>query len=248
VNIPFRKIQLISLLITLIFAGCEDDSPGVISGDEPDTSVIRFRDGISPYPAYYGSRDAVIKNAPLESLRNLNWGAMEADTAGSTMINSGRYQKRLLIRMDITGISGCEEVLEAELTLRVYPSPPDSVLFRMYRITPDDIPDYWAEGEGKGDYNMGVSWDYATEAIPWDEPGGDYILPALDSVHIGADSTATFNLPPSLVEEWISNPLDNDGVIIKPDYFSDGYKIFYSRDHSRPELRPELMIKYLGYG
>ena len=74
------------------------------------------------------------------------------------------------------------------------------------------------------------------------------MLPYLDSAYIGGDSTVKFSLPPSMIEDWINNPLYNDGVLIKSDYLASGYKIVYMRENYQPGLRPELRIRYLGFG
>ncbi|MFO7916015.1 MAG: hypothetical protein R6U43_10050 [Candidatus Krumholzibacteriales bacterium] len=245
----WRNIIISSIALALAISGCGEDSSTGIPGEEPDTMVTTFRDGVSPFPSYRGTRDAVIKDAPAEALWNLNWGGMESDTIGSIQIESGRYQRRLLVRMDISEISACQEVLNAELTLHINPVMSDSVIFRVFRaVVPENVPDHWTEGEDQGQNKTGVSWQYATVATPWDNEGGDYLTPYLDSVYIGGDSTVTFSLPPSMVEDWIKNPLYNDGVLIKSDYLSGGYKIVYMRENSRPDLRPELRISYLGFG
>ncbi|MBD3178664.1 MAG: DNRLRE domain-containing protein [Candidatus Latescibacteria bacterium] len=242
-------ILILTLALFLAVGGCGEDDSGVLSGEEPDTMVMVFRDGVSPFPSYSGTRDAVIKNSTAEQLRNLNWGEMQQDSMGSRVLASGNYQMRLLIRWDLSSISSCEKVLEAELTLNLHPDSGDSVTFMMYRLdVPDNIPDSWTEGTGKGDYKTGVCWDYATDATPWDNPGSDYLAPGLFSIQTGADSTASFNLPSGIVEDWIRNPLDNDGIIIKPDYLSSGYRIVRLSENSDPDLRPRLTVRYLGYG
>jgi len=245
----WRSIIIASIALALAVSGCEEDRPTGVPGEQPDTMVTAFRDGVSPFSSYRGTRDAVIKDAPAEELWNLNWGGMEADTIGSIQIVSGRYQRRLLVRMDISEISSCQKVLDAELTLHINPVAGDSVIFRVFRAeVPENVPDHWTEGEDKGQLQTGVSWQYATVATPWDNEGGDFLPSYLDSEYIAEDSTVTFSLPPSMVEDWINNPLYNDGVLIKSDYLSEGYKIVYMRENPHPGLRPELRIRYLGFG
>lgn len=247
-----KKTGLLYIFIGLLLFGCSDDEGLPYQPSGPDTLSAEFRDGALPYQAYFGTRDAVIKNGPAISVKHANFGSAQADTVGLVMLPEGLFERRLVIRFDLSIITSCREVVEAKLSLGLDPSPGDTVTFFAYRLnTPAELPDSWTEGDGHGQWEpvAGVCWDYASETSQWNDPGGDYITPRLTSQSAVEDSVITFDLPPAMVEGWIEVPGANDGVIIMtPETAEEKFRVFYSREHPEIDLRPSLTIKYIGGG
>ncbi len=248
-----KNTGMLFVFAAFLICGCSEDENGLpYQPSEPDTLSVSFRDGSQPYPAYFGTRDAVIKDGPGISIRCANFGSVEADTAGLVELPEGLFERRLVIRFDLSLITSCQQVIEARLSLSVDPSPGDTVTFFAYRVNaPAELPDSWVEGDGHGEWNpvTGVCWDYASETSQWSRPGGDYYTPRLTAQSAAEDSVLTFGLPPALIEEWIGTPGANDGIIIMtPETTEEKSRVIYSRENPRLDLRPLLFIKYIGGG
>jgi hypothetical protein len=233
-----------ALLPALIsVTGCDDSttSPG-----DPDTVTVVFRDGVSPNISYTGTGDAVIRNGPSYAMRTSNNGQAPADTLGLVDIEGSIFERRMLVRFDLTSITDCGTVASALLTIRVVPEDTNrTVILDAYEVTtPVTYPGSWIEGF-MGD---GVSWIYLDGVSQWTSEGGD-VLGLFDSREVKADTAVTFELAAARVEAWIKIPSRNHGILLKPR--ASPTEVFlhaYMRESAAPDLRPELHVKYIKGG
>jgi hypothetical protein len=238
-----RRIFLVSAvsLCLAAFAGCgSDDQLAPAPGS--DTIRAAFQDGVSPSASYHGTADAVLKNDPDTAAANVNFGSAPSDTLGSILLSTAFYERRLIIRMDISSITDCSAVVSARLSIRVTPPTPDSITLEAHLINKQ-----WTEGSG-GIAN-GVSWSTIDGTAPWTLGGGDFYSSVLDEQTVSGDSVVTFSLSPALVMEWIQAPSSNHGIIIKTtDVSRERYAIVFQREYSGGARRPRLEIAYLPGG
>jgi hypothetical protein len=242
-------VSIACALGLLIVVGCgEDNGFPPSQNSQRDTLEITFQDGIHPYGTYFGTRDAVIKDGPKPEFVFGNFGAAVLDTLGTVYAGNDYYERRLLVRMDLSDLSGCAAVLDARLTLHIESQLVDSLVLEAYEVeVPPVIPGSWEEGTG-GLYG-GVSWNAADGAVPWSTPGGDVAYPPVDTQTVRADSVVTFSLPGGLVLRWIHAPLSNHGVLIKAAGTSgERFVLVHSRESRTPTYRPRLEILYFKSG
>jgi|WetSurMetagenome_2_1015567.scaffolds.fasta_scaffold13763_2 hypothetical protein len=232
-------VSAISLCLAAL-AGCGDDETA--PSGEPDTIRVAFQDGVSPSTSYNSTRDAVLKDDPDAGVDNVNFGTAGSDTLGSVALASGFYERRLVVRMDISSITDCSEVVSARLSIRVAPPAPESLTLDAHLITRQ-----WTEGSGGA--AAGVSWSTTDGGVPWTNGGGDFLSSVLDERTVSSDSVVTFTLSPALVMEWIQHPSSNRGIVIKTADASAGrYAIVFERESNGAARRPRLEIAYLPGG
>jgi hypothetical protein len=225
-------------------AGCGDDQTAP-SGSS-DTVRVAFQDGVSPSASYSGTADAVLKNNPDLAAANVNFGAAPSDTLGSVLLSTAFYERRLIIRMDISSITDCSAVVSARLSIHVTPPTPDSVTLDVHLVNMVSWK-RWTEGSG-GSAN-GVSWTTIDGSAPWTNGGGDFFGSVVGERTVSADSVVTFSLSPALVMEWIRTPASNHGIVIKTtDVSRARYTIVFERECGRAARRPRLEIAYLPGG
>jgi hypothetical protein len=242
-----RNAAIILMLGLLLATGCSDDS--VRPPDtERDTLTIAFQDGAEPVTSYFGTRDAVIKDGPAPEFYHGNFGGAFNDTLGIVYLGSDYYERRLLLRMDVSDLTGCSSVLDARLSLRIESDIADSLVLKLYEaVVPPSLPDSWVEGTG-GLFE-GVSWHEADGATPWKTQGGDFAYPPLDEQTVRTDTTVTFSLPGMLVLSWIRLPYTNNGVIIKArDTGGERYILVHLRESTTTAFRPRLDLVYFKSG
>lgn len=236
-----------SALAGLLLAGCGRDE-GVIKlppYEPPDTLTTVFRDGISPDSLYDGTRDAVLKDGPTAEIVYGNSGDAETDTFGTVLLGDYYYERRLVLRMDLSGITDCAKVTAVRLTLRLEREDKAPLTMYVYRIVlPEWMPSSWVEGAGTG-----VSWVTMDGTAPWVSEGGDYENILLDTRTVSSDTSVTFALPGSLALNWIQEPGDNHGVIImSPVKWEESFTLVHMRESAAPEKRPRLEVKYIENG
>jgi len=225
-------------------AGCSDDELAPSTGS--DTIRVAFQDGVSPSASYRGTTDAVLKNDPDPAAANTNFGSVSSDTLGSVPLSTAFYERRLIVRMDISSITSCSAVISARLSIRVVPPAPDSITLEAH---PVNLPTWKQWTEGLGGVQNGVSWSTIDGAVPWTLAGGDFFASVLDEQTVTGDSVVTFSLSPALVKEWILTPASNHGIVIKTtDVSRARYAIVFERENSRGARRPRLEIAYLPGG
>jgi len=225
--------------------GCTDNNTGPPGSS--DTLTVIFRDGAEPLPSYTGTRDAVIRDGPSLAMRTRNDGTAPLDTLGIVSIGAGLYERRMLLRFDLTSITDCGSVTGAMLKISVEPEDTNrTVWLDAWEATvPATYPGSWVEGF----LHEGVSWLYVDEGVsPWTEPGGDH-LGLMDSRPVKTDTTVIFELDAARVETWIKVPSSNDGLLLIPR--TGGQEAFlhvFMRESAAVGLRPELTVRYLKGG
>jgi hypothetical protein len=238
-----RGIFLVSAasLCLAALAGCGDDE--VAPTPASDTIRVAFQDGVSPTASYHGTADAVIKDNPDAAAANANFGTAPSDTLGSVLLSTAFYERRLVVRMDISSITDCSAVVSARLSIRVTPPAPDSIALEVHVI---NLPAWKQWTEGFGGPQNGVSWSTIDGAVPWTLGGGDFFSAVIDERTVSTDSVVTFSLSPTLVMEWIQTPSLNHGVVIKTtDVSRARHAIVFEREYRGAARRPRLEIAYL---
>jgi hypothetical protein len=234
-------------LCLLAAAGCGENQilPPVT---QRDTLRVAFQDGLQPNDSYFGTRDAVIKDGPTNAFYDGNFGTSPLDTLGIVPLGSALYERRLFLRMDLSGLAGCSAILDARLTLRIEPHVADSLVLELYGAeVPPSLPGSWVEGNGF--VYEGVSWETADGTTAWTTPGGDFSYPPLDVQTVRADTAVTFELPGTVVLNWIRFPYMNNGVLIRSRYTGNGrYLLVHLRESGAAAYRPKLELAYFKSG
>ncbi|HVO76462.1 MAG TPA: DNRLRE domain-containing protein [Candidatus Bathyarchaeia archaeon] len=232
---------LVAVLLAAAGAGCSGSSTVVVPVPTSDTVSVSFQDGVVP-AGYHGTADAIIKDGPNNALRNGNFGAAQSDTLGSVLLSTAFYERRLIIRMDLSSIKSCSKVLSATLSLRITGTPSSPMTIEAHTVT---LANYnWTEGVGG--LAAGVSWTTIDGSIPWITAGGDFESADVSSAPFYGETTLLLALPPALVKEWILTPASNHGIIIKSTDVSDErYGTVLMRDDPVTAWRPRLDIRYV---
>ena len=241
-----RALSLCALLICIVAAGCGNDDHVINPPIHIDTLTAAFQDGVSPSPAYGGTLDAILKDGPTSSFREWNFGSTPFDTIGVVQLGTNLYERRLILKMDLSQITGCSKVIEATLSIHVRPPGLDSLTLEAYRVL-RPAGNSWVEGIGGP--GAGVSWTTVDGGEPWTTAGGDHDPTPLDMKTISTDSVFTFSLPPALVLTWIKQPPTNHGVIIaSADPMLARSTTLFLRESDRAYRRPSMRIIYLKGG
>ncbi|UCF04182.1 MAG: hypothetical protein JSV33_09525 [bacterium] len=244
------RLCLAAILAAIFLApGCSSDE-GIINlpPGTGDTVLVSFRDGMSPYPEYFGTRDAVLKDGPISVLRDGNFGHVDFDTLGSVFLAQSYYERRMILRFDLTPVIGCLSVLEAKVSVHVKSDCTDQIVVEAYEvILPPGYSESWPEGTGG--IGGGISWLTIDGSAPWNHPGGDVTPILLDETTIQCDSVITLTLPNNLVFRWIESPQDNHGILIRTRNTAiESFRLLYLRESADAALRPMLWLKYLKRG
>ena len=234
-------------VVWFLFAlsGCSEDNTLFFDPSSRLEEIV-FQDGIFPDSAYSGTRDAFLKEG--NPFSNYNFGTTPYDTVGHLYLTDSFFERRLIIRFDISEITDCGEVLSAELQLHFSSPSPDTLTLQAYEATvPDILGSSWLEGTG-GPFE-GVSWTTADGAVPWDTEGGDPAGPPVETVAASVDTVISFMLPNSLVLGWIEHPETNHGIVVRlADALSEKSLILHTHESLELDERPLLKIEYLGGG
>ena len=232
----------LSLCVALV-SGCGDNGTVVIPPPSPDTVRVSFQDGVLPAAGYQGTANAMLKDGPNNALRNGNFGAAQSDTLGAVLLSSALYEHRLIVRMNLTSIKSCSQVLAANLSFHVIGPSSDAMTIEAHRVV---LASYLDWIEGSGGVATGVSWTTIDGGVPWTAAGGDFESTVLASASFTGDTTVTFPLSTTLVKAWILMPASNDGVVIKTtDVSRERYAIVHMRENSVPGWRPRLDLTYI---
>ncbi len=208
-----KKIYLSALIISLvlILLSCKGEpgdkgTTGTTGPKGADGSIlVMFQQGNYPSSAYSGVKDTSIVNVNY----NYNYGGCFINGAGAY---TSYIATRTLIKFDLYDIVPSNvTVTKAELILtlnQIY----GSNTYTAYKLTRD-----WLEGNFCNAASTTVStWNkYGTG--DWTTFGGDYDpTPVSNSVYVSGTlpQTIKFSLDTSMVQNWISDPLTNYGIII----------------------------------
>lgn len=232
-------------LCVAALSGCADDTV-VIPVAPAETLAVVFQDGVAPDTDYRGTRDAFLANGPSNDLRNGNFGTVDVDRVGSVDIDGSFYESRFIVKLDLSAVTDCSQVISARLSISGDFASPDSITLAAYRVI---RPSYNTWVEGFGGVMNGVSWTTLDGAVSWNTEGGDIDSTPLAEVTVSNDTTATFSLPPLLVRSWMLEPATNQGVIIGSDDLSrESFALVHARETAELSRRPRLEVVYLRGG
>ncbi len=238
------KKHLFFLVLTMfLFFSCQkgDIGPAGETGqkgaDGESYLAAQFQDGVFPDTAYSGTYDTRIINSDLS---NRNYG-------NCFNLEIGYYNNRIyrvLIKFNLSSIPETAIVKSAYLTMFCYQvSIGGTINLAAYKITKN-----WTEGSGNcgGFVDVNASWDYYDGLTnSWGTPGGDFDLSTQSEIkNISTAGYWTIKLNNQMVQDWISNPSNNYGMIIKSIDETTGYTANYDKTRNPKELRPKLTIYY----
>ena len=234
-----HKTILILFLFVFFAVGCSDSTLNSPS----DLIEMEFQDGVDPNPSYDGTRDAVLKNGPVSDIFNGNFGTAPLDTLGLVEVAGELYERRLIIRMDLSEISSCAAVHEATITLRLTPESGDTLILEAYEVLEPAPRETW--DEGAGGVGEGVSWSTYDGSDAWDVPGGDIGAEPVFSDTVTSDSLITVVVPNDLALRWVKNPSTNHGLIIRSVTTQDEtFRLVHMRESASPASRPRFFLVY----
>jgi hypothetical protein len=241
-----HRLMGVFAIAAAVASGCADSDIVYPPGSPPETVIVAFRDGVSPSFAYNGTRDAFLKNGPTNDFRNRCYGNVPYDTIGAVPLAGALYERRLVIKMDVSAISDCGTVISTTLSLAFEDAPPDSITLTAHRIL---RPSYSTWIEGLNGLQEGVSWLTIDGAEAWYEEGGDIEGEPFARARIAGDTVIAFAVPPVLVRGWIADPAATHGVLIRSAHPSFGrFTCAHLRETPVDDDRPRLEIKYLRSG
>jgi hypothetical protein len=150
--------------------------------------------------------------------------------AAHELPDAAGFESRVLLRFALaladTG-TGAVTVDSARVRFTFPGLEPDSVLFRLHRVTAE-----WTEEE--------VSWEERSFGVPWGAPGGDFDPQPVVQGTLAGDSAA-FAIPDSLAQSWIDAPDANEGLILLLDTPRSWARVTASSTTTLPnELGPRL--------
>lgn len=212
-----KKIIILALvsICAFIFFSCKGDTgdKGKTGATGPSGAdgnmVIMFQKGVYPSSGYTEVKDTgIINNTPTN-----NYGSCGSNGAGAY---PAYIATRSLIKFDVSSIIPSNVIVtKAELVLnlnQIY----GTNTYTAYKITND-----WVEGTVCGSTSPGTATWNNYGAGSWTTPGGDFDSTPVSNSLIISDSapqqSITFSLNPAMVQQWISNPSTNYGVLIKAD-------------------------------
>ncbi len=184
---------------------------------------------------------------PVADTYMARWGATNNYGGSTTLLvryhTSNQEEFSSLVRFDLSGIPTNATVQNAVLTLTVTESPStwlDVDIFKLLRS--------WTE--------MQATWNSTASGVAWTQPGangsGDRESTRRASMRVNAavGGTATVDLT-GLVQEWVSNPTGNQGILLRPNLTTNTSILQYrfaSRDNATATSRPNLVVTYTGGG
>jgi ferric-dicitrate binding protein FerR (iron transport regulator) len=188
---------------------------------------VSFQDGVSPIPAYAGTRDTFLSQT---NPNNLYGTKPTIQVDGNNPSGTGN-DLNLLLRWDLSSIPKGSKVQSVVIALRG--GQPGRDAYPVYALKRA-----WTEEE-------------ATWQKPWQEPGAagsrdrgtvllGLLVPADAETHLirlNADGLA-------LVQSWIDAPDANHGFVIPGGDLSNGLQL-HSREYPDAVRRPKLTVTYL---
>ncbi|GEM_PF-867828 len=149
-------------------------------------------------------------------------------------------ERRSLLKFDLSGQAG-KTIVAAKLKLYIKSGEGNGVVAKAYPVTID-----WEEGIGIGEYfnyaTDDVTWENATTAIPWSNAGGDYGTILLGTMSTANAGWSEMQLDLATVQDWIDNPSNNWGMILKATAAQDQRIEFYSENDFFANKKPTLEI------
>lgn len=213
------------------------------------TETLENRTLLSTFTATLdASQDSTIYNVPTGDLSNGSGQFLIA--GGATGFATAR---RGLVSFDVAaaGIPPGSTILDAVVTL--YVANPGSGTNTSISLHPISKP--WGEStsnapddelEGVRAAARDATWQFSLfDSVGWASPGGDYAAASASTAvgGVGAWEWAGSGIV-SDVQQWLDNPLTNNGWMIVSDEQSGSIKSFASRESSNVTQRPRLEITW----
>lgn len=158
---------------------------------------------------------------------------------GIMPIKTDQESKRPMLQFDLSAIPPHATVLSASMTLQTNwytaPVPPWPMTVQCYALLRP-----WAEDE--------ATWLEAIAGQPWQVPGADGVevdraaLPASSAIVSAPNSSYTFELS-ALAQQWVSEPMMNNGILLKGDGNISEYR-FFSSNYLIPDQIPVLKVTF----
>jgi hypothetical protein len=219
-----KHLSLIMAAVVVIFAlSCSKGDPGAAGADGTGWMSMSFQKGIYPSPSYAGVYDTLITS-----------GSPTENYSTSVYLYTGYYSsatwhiERSPVQFVISGyIPATATVQKAVLTL--YTSNTDPIDTVCYKV------------------NTAWSNTTATWNTPWITPGGDFGAAVSDTRVMTSSSGGNYiswNLTPSEVQSWLTNPSGNYGFMLKSSSEDTGEALFYSSTEATLQYRPKLTVFY----
>jgi len=188
--------------------------------------VENFKNGVFPTSDYTFSYDTTISSTDPTN----NYGAYSY----LTVSNDSAYLRSLIMYNFIGYFPANINVKKATLTL--YVSTIDSnINISFYKLTK-----LWVEAQ--------ATWNIYSTGNTWSTAGGDFgSAIASYTINVSLDDCfISFDLPGSLIKDWIVNPGENYGVLIKMtnESAADNSISFTSCENATTGYRPMLTIYY----
>ncbi len=237
-------IFAVFMILPLLFS-CSADSgeTGPAGTEGENTAVMSFRYNVNPTNDYYMAKDTWIMNIEPD----YNFGGCDTLRVGV----EPPLVSRSILSFDINYITPSEVAIKSA-ALDIYVSSCSAAYYptiRAYSVTKN-----WVEGTADcaGDTLTGAAtWNcYAGAAYPWDSVGGDYeSTPISSAVTVTSTGKVSFSLDTSFVKNWLTDPSQNYGILLKADDESAGMLdpqsyIYFSSKEDSASLRPKLTVVY----
>ena len=89
---------------------------------------------------------------------------------------------------------------------------------------------------------LGVTW-LNTGTTAWTTPGGDFGAAVATGFTIVPNSENIIEIPVSVIQNWLDNPSQNHGIVLKQDVEAGNAAIsFYTKEHTTQSQKPKLVL------
>jgi len=252
-----KKYNLIAWLsLTLILVGCDGKQgpagpQGSTGPTGPSSFETSFQDGVYPTSSYSGTTNTWVDAANPTTAHS---GATSLRVAmGSASASYGR----VLIKFDLSSLPQNTSVLKAALILKTQTTT-SLTAGVTYSIGVNDM-NVPLMVSGGCTWNLGASWNSYNGSGTWSNcnaagvgfvRGYHFVSSPMDTVTFtsavnGTSKTYAWNLPPSVVQNWITGV--NDGVVLTSNSDSGeqtGNIDFYPNTDATASNHPLLLISY----
>ncbi len=196
-----------------------------------ETMTVAFQDGLAPDPEYTGTSDAYIREASAGTAHGLET-SLQVD--GDEPSGTGT-DMNILLHWDTSSIPLGATVESARVQLEV--TNPSNGAYDCYAVLTD-----WNQAQ--------ATWNQAASGTPWGSPGASSVsdrgavpVCTVIAAAVGSLSVELNTDGIALLQSWVDNPSDNDGIIISNASTSDGAD-FHSSESSTAMARPRLEVTY----
>ena len=192
--------------------------------------TVSFQDGLAPTPAYDGTSDSYIR----EATAGTNYGAAATLQVDGDEPSSSTNDMNIVIAWDVGEIPASATVISASIHLNTLNVGGPYSCYALLKA--------WSQDE--------VTWNDAAAGDPWGAPGAEAVTDrdnlALCTFNAGSTGPITIELNVdgiALLQSWVDDAGDNNGIIIADSVTSNGAD-FDSSESSTAMSRPKLEITY----